>query len=208
MSRRRRAGIIIGCVLLAVVLIVLDHGGLHRRLRRQSASQEKTAAYDLQKYHAGSFVVVHVVDGDTLDIGVRDGQYRHTRIRLWGVDAPEAHSEELGVMYFGPEAAEFVEKAALQKQVTIYLDEANRTRGRYGRLLAYVQLPGGAFLNELLIAEGLAYADLRFRHSFYNKYKQLQSVARARKRGLWKDVTREQLPDWLKRERPKLLREK
>lgn len=208
MSRRRRAGIIIGCLLLAVVLITLDHSGLHRRLRRPPASQEKVAAHDFRKYHRKSFVVVHVVDGDTLDVDVPDGQYGHTRIRLLGVDAPEAHSEELGVMYFGPQATEFVEKAALQKQVTVYLDETNRTRGQYGRLLAYVQLPGGAFLNELLITEGFAYADLRFGHSFYNKYKQLQSVARAQKRGLWKDVTREQLPGWLQRERPKLLRKK
>jgi micrococcal nuclease len=208
MSRRRRTGIIIGCLLLAVVLIALDHSGLHRRLRRPPASQEEAAAHDLRKYHGKSFVVVHVVDGDTLDVDARDGQYRHTRIRLLGIDAPEAHSEELGIMYFGPQATEFVQKKILHKQVTIYLDETDRTRGRYGRLLAYVQLPGGAYLNELLITEGFAYADLRFRHSFYNKYKQLQSVARAQKRGLWKDVTREQLPDWLQRERPKLLRKK
>jgi endonuclease YncB( thermonuclease family) len=60
-------------------------------------------------------------------------------------------------------------------------------------------------LNEVLVAEGFAYADLRFRHSFYNKYKQLEATARSQKKGLWKEVTRSQLPEWLQRKKPNLL---
>lgn len=99
-------------------------------------------------------------------------------------------------MYFGPEASEFTTKLALRKQVTIYLDEENRTRDKYERLLAYVQLPDGRFLNEVLLSEGFAYADSLFRHSFYNKYKQLESAARSQKRGLWEKVTPDQFPEW------------
>jgi len=55
------------------------------------------------------------------------------------------------------------------------------------------------------VAEGLAYADLRFRHSFSHKYEQLETSARRQKKGLWPKVSREQLPEWLKRKKPNLL---
>ena len=150
------------------------------------------------------FTVVKVVDGDTIDIDIPDANKNYTRIRLWGIDTPESKSPYSGVMYFGPEAAEFTTESALGKKVTVYLEE-HRTRGNYGRLLAYVQLPDGMFLNEVLLTEGFAYADLRFRHSLYRKYEQLEASARRQKKGLWKKITREQLPEWLQRMEPELL---
>lgn len=108
-------------------------------------------------------------------------------------------------MYFGPEAAEFTEKLAQGKEVAVYLED-RRTRDKYGRVLAYIRLPDSRFLNEVLLEEGYAYADTRFRHIFYNKYKQLESAAKSGKKGLWPKVTREQLPEWLQRMRPKLLK--
>ncbi|GAG01773.1 unnamed protein product, partial [marine sediment metagenome] len=119
-------------------------------------------------------------------------------------DTPETKHPKVGVMYFGPEATDFTTKLALGKQVTVYLEE-HRTRGKFGRLLAYVQLPDDRFLNKVLLTEGFAYADLRFKHLFYNKYKRLEASARSEKRGLWQKVTREQLPEWLQRKPPKLL---
>jgi micrococcal nuclease len=99
-------------------------------------------------------------------------------------------------MYFGPEAAEFTRESAFDKQVTIFLDEGNNTRDKYSRLLAYVQLPDKSFLNEVLLSEGFAYADTRFQHSFYHKYQQLEATARSQKKGLWENVTPEQMPQW------------
>jgi micrococcal nuclease len=110
-------------------------------------------------------------------------------------------------MYFGPEAADFTTKSSLGKQVTVYLEE-HSTRDKYGRLLAYVKLPDGKFLNEALLAEGFAYADVRFRHSFYHKYQQLEAAARSQKKGLWEKATRDQLPEWLQERNPKLLQRK
>ena len=195
MSRRRRTIIFVLCVLVVAVLIWLDHSPVRRKWQRQPQSSEQAKALDFEKYHAKTFTVVNVVDGDTIDIDIPDGQYERTRIRLWGIDTPETKNPEVGVMYFGPEAAEFTKNLALGKQVTVYLEE-HRTRGKYGRLLAYVKLPDGSILNEVLVAEGFAYADSRFRHSFYNKYKQLEASAHSGKKGLWLNVTREQLPEW------------
>lgn len=205
MSVRRRSIIIVLCILAAVVLIWLDHSSLRGNRQRQPQSGEQIKSYDFEKYHTKTFTVVNVVDGDTIDIDAPDGKYDHTRIRFWGIDTPETKNPKTGVMYFGPEASDFTKKATLGKKVTIYLDEANRTRGKCGRLLAYVQLSDERFLNEVLIAEGFGYADLRFRHSFYNKYKQLEAAARSTKKGLWSKAKREQLPSWLQREKPNLL---
>ena len=195
MSRRRRTAFIVSAVLLAAAIILLDHNRHKTRLNRPTAV--KTTSSDLAKYHQKTFTVINVVDGDTFDIDIGDGKYDKTRIRLWGVDTPETKSEKYGVMYFGPQATEFTTKLTLGKQVAVYLSE-ERTRGKYGRLLAYVKLPDGRFLNEVLIEDGFGYADLRFKHSFYNKYQQLGASAKRNKKGLWKNVTRDQLPEWLK----------
>jgi len=197
MSRGTRNGIIFLCLLAVMFLIWLDHSLIGHRWQLPAKSEEQAKASDLDKYHSKTFTVVNVIDGDTFDIDIPDGRYERTRIRLLGIDTPEAYSEQSGVMYFGPEAAEFTKKLAIGKSVTVYLDSPNPTRGKYGRLLAYVKLPDGGFLNEILLTEGYAYADSRFSHSFYNKYRQLQATARSGKKGLWQNVTPDQLPEWL-----------
>ena len=204
MSRRRKAGVIALCLLAVAVCIWLDHSPLKRRWQQRPKSEEQAKAYDLEKYHKKTFTVVKVVDGDTIDIDIPDANKNYTRIRLWGIDTPESKSEEPAVRSLGLEAAEFTAKLALGKQVTVYLEE-HRTRGYYGRLLAYVQLPDRRFLNEVLVSEGFAYADLRFRHSFVNKYKQLEAAARSQNKGLWPKVKRHQLPKWLQERKPNLL---
>ncbi len=208
MSRRRRNILFIAGVLLAAGVACLDRTWLKQALQSAPKTQQQFAARDLEKYHAKTFTVVRAVDGDTIDIDVPDDNDPHTRIRLWGVDTPETKDTKTGVMYFGPEASAFTKNLTEAKVVTVYLDKDKNTRDKYNRLLAYVQLPDKKFLNEVLLSEGYAYADLRFRHSYYNKYKQLEAAARSQKKGLWANVTREQLPDWLQRERPDLLKKR
>ena len=209
MSKRRRSTVIILSLLIATVFVWLDHSQIVQNwpallLAGQPKSQGQTKTGDFEKYHARTFTVTNVVDGDTIDIDIPDVRYKHTRIRLWGVDTPETKNPERGVMYFGPEAAEFTRQLVLGKPVTIYL-EKHRTRDKYKRLLAYVQLPNDGFLNEVLLSEGFAYADKRFRHSFYHKFQQLESIARSQKKGLWEKVTPEQMPQWRQGERSNLL---
>jgi micrococcal nuclease len=207
MSRRRRNVILTICLLLIAFLIWLDHSRLGHSRQQQPQTCEQAETYDFEKYHGETFTVINVVDGDTIDIDIPDGSDNYTRIRLWGVDTPETKKPETPVMYFGPEAAEFTTKLAFGKQVKVFLED-HRTRGNYDRLLAYVQLPDGRFLNEVLLSEGFAYADLRFPHSFYHKYKQLEASARSQNKGLWEKVKREQLPEWRQRMSPNLLLKK
>jgi len=194
MSRRQKNTIFVFVIVLLTAAAFLDKSWSSKS-KTTPKTEGQAPSLDFEKYHKKNFTVANVIDGDTIDIDVPDAKYPHTRIRLWGIDTPETKNARTHIMYFGPEAAEFTKKLSLGKQVTIYLEE-HRTRGKYGRLLAYVQLPDRTFLNEALLKEGYAYADTRFKHSFYNKYKQLESVARNNKKGLWKEVKPEQMPKW------------
>ena len=189
--------------ILATCLAVAIDRTINRKSIALKAPQQQIIAGDISKYHGKSFLVAKVVDGDTIDIDIPDEPYEHTRVRLWGIDTPETKSEEFGVMYFGPQAAEFTGKLVSDKTVEVYLDT-----DKYNRLLAYIKLDDGKILNEELIRQGFAYADLRFRHSYYNKYQQLQAATKSTKKGLWKEATREQLPEWLQGMKPKLLLKK
>ena len=195
MSKRRRNGIIVLFLLFVVLLVRLDHGAAGGRWRYRLRSQDQSQK-DQEKYHAGTFKVVDVIDGDTIDISISDGASRRTRIRLLGIDAPETRSEQSETMYFGSQATEFAKELLHGKSVAVYLDTPNPTRDKYGRLLAYVRLPDGRFANEVLLAEGFAYADTRFTHSLFNKYRQLEASARSRARGLWPNVNPAQFPKW------------
>ncbi|UCE49253.1 MAG: thermonuclease family protein [Phycisphaerales bacterium] len=208
MSRRRRTGLILLCLLSLALVVLFDNSLARRRRRWRSVSGEQTNLADHADYHGKKFVVKNVVDGDTIDIEVSDSRREHTRIRLLGVDAPETGGKNSAAMHYAYEAAAFTRQATLGKSVTIYLDSPGPTRGKYGRLLAYVKLPDGQFLNEVLLTRGYAYADLRFSHSLFNKYLQLSETARRHEKGLWLAVTHEQLPRWLRSKNPDLLRGK
>ncbi len=201
MSRRRRNALV---TLLAMVLLAVVWADRNWVRWRPGGSQVRQAGRDVAVYQDRRFMVVKVIDGDTLDIDKADGQYETTRIRLWGVDSPESVNPQTGPMYFGPEASAFAKSLADGQTVRVLLDPGNDTRCKYGRLLAYVELPDGRILNEALLEEGYAYADLRFRHSHFDRYKQLEAVARGSGVGLWANVTRDQLPAWLQRMKPTL----
>lgn len=153
-------------------------------------------ANDWDKYHEKSFIVVKAVDGDTIDINIPDGNYTHTRIRLLGVDTPETKSPYTPVMHFGPEASKFTTDLALGKKVTVIMDKLSNPRDRYKRLLCHIQLEDGRILNEELVSNGFAYADPRFPHSYLEKYIQFEKNAKELKIGLWKNVTKNQMPKW------------
>jgi len=147
----------------------------------------------VRRYDYGSIAVKRVVDGDTLLL--ENGE----RVRLIGIDTPEMHdsnklyrdSRKSGrdvnvIKELGRRSYAFTRNLAEGKQVRLEFDQ-ERT-DRYNRLLAYVYLQDGTFINAEIIKEGYAslmtippnvkYADL-----FLGLYRQ----ARENKRGLWED---------------------
>ena len=203
MSHRQRLAVTILCLLAALFAACFDYS-CHSHRQQSASSQQHAAVSDYERYNDKMFRVAKVIDGDTIYIDIPDGNNAYTKIRLWGVDTPETKHPKTGVMYFGPEASKFTKKFTQGKIVRVFLDA--KSRDKYNRLLAYIQLPDGKFLNEELLSEGLAYADVRFKHSYYHKYMQIQSVAKRAKKGLWEGITYEQLPQWLQKREPNLLR--
>lgn len=174
------------CVITALLLAIFARGA-------------SNAIDDFTKYHDRVFTVVHVADGDTFDIDIPDGKYAKTRIRLWGVDTPEVTGSRDQAMHFGDEASEFAKATLLGKRVRVLLT-TERTRDKYHRLLAYVHLADSdASYGELLLENGLAYTDWRFRHPYKSEYKRIEREARSRLAGLWADVTPKAMPEWRSR---------
>lgn len=161
------------------------------------------AAGDIARYHDKTFHVARVVDADTIDIAVPDGDEPTTRVRLWGVDAPEMGHHRAADAYYATESTAFAERTLAGRDVHVML-VPNPTRGHFGRLLAYLYLQsGGPLFNEMLIEQGYAYADPRFDHPYCERFMAIEQAARDARRGLWAAVTVEQMPKWRRQsERP------
>ena len=193
----QRNTLLLSAFLLLAAIVWLDNCVIHRK--PAAANPQTETVNDWDKYNEKSFIVVKVIDGDTIDINVPDGNYATTRIRLLGIDTPETKNPYTDVMYFGPEASKFTANMVLKQNVTVILDKMSKTRDKYHRLLCYIRLADGKILNEELVSEGFAYADPRFPHSHLEKYIQLEETAKKEKKGLWKEVRENQLPKWYKK---------
>ena len=78
------------------------------------------------------------------------------KIRLIGIDAPESYNvgKKFRKEYFGKEAKVFVTNLLKNKKVKLTFDV--QKTDRYGRVLAYVYLENGIFLNQYLVEKGYA----------------------------------------------------
>lgn len=88
--------------------------------------------------------VVHIIDGDTIDVNL-NGEI--VRVRYIGIDAPELNEP------CGPEAS--AANAFLVAQQTVRLVKDVSEQDSFGRLLRYVYV-GSRFVNAELVKQGLA----------------------------------------------------
>ena len=124
-------------------------------------------------------ICTRVVDGDTIII--TNGE----RVRLIGVDTPETKHPRKPVEYYGKEATAFTNRMVSGKVVKLKYDQ--QRRDKYGRLLAYVYLMDGTFLNAEKIKQGYGYAYTKFPFKYLEEFRQYEKEAREAKRGLWAD---------------------
>ena len=122
--------------------------------------------------------VSNVVDGDTLDIVLTSG--KRERVRLIGIDTPERGD------CYAAKATTRVRALAQSKRVVLKGDATQATRDRYGRLLAYVWLPGGKDLGYQLVAGGFAKVYV-YDRAFQRlpAYRSAEASARGATAGLW-----------------------
>ena len=137
-----------------------------------------------------SGTVSWIYDGDTLlikDVG---------KIRLLGIDCPENRDSGRDRYYLhnfqisrkqlrriAKQAKHFNIEQVKGRQVRLEFDE--RETDKYGRLLAYLYLPDGRMLNQLLLENGLASVFRRYRFSQKENFLALEATARDQQLGLW-----------------------
>ena len=135
--------------------------------------------------------VVRVIDGDTIKLD--NGQH----VRLIGIDTPELkdgpklqrdlkqrHLTKKVELARGKKSYQFVKRLLEGKKVSLKFDA--RKFDDYQRLLAYVYLADGQFVNALIMKAGYAYPvfikpDIKYSQLF----KQLYSQAKENHWGLW-----------------------
>ncbi len=176
--RPRRRRWIIAIVLLSATAVADHCGWLLAR------GQD-----DMTAYHGIRARVNRVIDGVTLEVDIPDSLHdrRMTRVRLWGVDSPRPAGPERYAEPLAGDAEQLATKLTHGRMVVLSL-ETQRTRGPMGAVLAHVRLPGGASLNERILAEGLARADERWPHAQLTRYAEIERSARRIRRGQWSDI--------------------
>lgn len=123
--------------------------------------------------------VSSVVDGDTVRVVLAGGET--VSIRLYGIDAPEKKQE------FGAESSAAL-ASYLPKGCAVFLDVINQDR--YGRKVAILTRQGhDESVNSWLISEGWAWVWPQYcKRSLCGEWKKRSRMAKAEKRGLWKDA--------------------
>ncbi len=126
------------------------------------------------------YLCTRVIDGDTIAV---EKNGKKEKVRLIGVDTPETVHPSKPVEYFGKEASEFTRKNVEGKRVRLEYDW--QSRDKYGRLLAYVYIEDGTFLNAEIIRQGYGFAYTRYPFKYLEDFRQYEREARGNNRGLW-----------------------
>jgi micrococcal nuclease len=158
------------------VLLVLSYeaspaGGHERSLRRAPVNLVARVA--------------SIVDGDTLRVRSRAGN--PYVVRLLGADSPATKPPGPRMECGGAQAAAHLKRLSEGRRARIVGDSTQPRRDSRGRLLAYVQVINGKFLNYSQVRAGWARVRSgRKRFGLYGLLAKAQRSARRAHRGVWK----------------------
>jgi len=146
--------------------------------------------------------IEEVLDGDSIIICHRFTQMKK-EIRLYGLDAPEVkinrkmkEDEEKSslpaqlLLQFGLQSLHFVLAVAPPKTIVTIITEWVNPYDFWNRQLAYVILPGGECLNELLLINGFAKVSDKYFCSKLADYQLLNREAQLNELGIYSQVKR------------------
>jgi endonuclease YncB( thermonuclease family) len=108
-----------------------------------------------------SAFVRYVIDGDTIVLK------KGTKVRYRGINSPEIPHEDTPGEPLGLEATR--RNRQLVQGRLVRLDQDDEKGDRFGRLLAYVFLPDGRMVNEILVREGMAFVCFSEKGSPFSK---------------------------------------
>lgn len=122
--------------------------------------------------------VTRVVDGDTIQIDSGE------KVRYIGINTPETVDPRTSVQCFGKEASAFNKQLVEGRDVKLVVDVSETDK--YGRLLRYVYLNDGTFVNLELVKKGYARVDTFPPDVAHAKeFVAADHAARLAKLGLW-----------------------
>jgi micrococcal nuclease len=144
------------------------------------------------------FLVKKVYDGDTFQVEI-DG--KDEKVRMLGIDTPEKWDSEKfdrdqqrtgkdkeTIKKLGTLSSDFTTRLIGGRNVFLQADTKGDDKDKYGRLLRYVYLDDGTFVNLKIVEEGYANAYRKFNVSKQNEFIQAEIEAREKKKGLWGDI--------------------
>ena len=145
-------------------------------------SSDKRGSPENDAQLGSSGLVVHVVDGDTVDVRIGDVT---RRVRYIGVDTPESVKPNTPVQCFAKQASAYNKRLVSGKPVRLVYGPEHFDR--YGRVLAYVYLAGSRrSVNAQLVATGFARVlAIAPNTAHLRPYLRLERAARQRGLGLW-----------------------
>ncbi len=144
------------------------------------------------------YTVTKIFDGDTFEA---EANGKKEKVRMLGIDTPEKFdSDKLTrdvertkkdsetIKRLGELSSQFTFKLLEGKKVLLEPDKSQDDRDKYGRLLRYVYLQDGTFVNRKIVEEGYAIAFRKFKVSKEKELVEAEADARKGKKGLWGDI--------------------
>ena len=104
---------------------------------------------------------------------------------MLGIDTPEVNSPYTNKECFGQEASEYTTQLLSGQEVYLIPDKQSSDRDKYNRLLRYVFLPDGLFVDAELIKKGYAYNYIYEPFEFMKYFDFLEKGAKEKGVGLW-----------------------
>jgi micrococcal nuclease len=161
---------------ISIQRVPIQRTRVRRTTRRTTSNSRSTTT--VPKIFSGK--VVGVSDGDTITV-LHNRQ--PVKVRLEGIDCPESRQA------FGTRAKQFTSGLVFGKTVTV----VSSGRDRYNRVLGWIELRDGRWLNNELVKAGLAWWYRQYNPSDTRMAAQEQEARKAR-RGLWSDAN--PVPPW------------
>jgi micrococcal nuclease len=150
----------------------------------------------IEKHSTGETAFVKkIFDGDTFEAEISG---KIEKVRMLGIDSPERWDSEKfdrdmertgrdkkTIQQLGELSYEHTVKLISGKKVILKPEPGGDNKDKYGRLLRYVYLEDGTFVNMVIVEDGYANAYRKFRLSKQKDFIEAEKKAREDKKGLW-----------------------
>lgn len=184
-----------------IILIAFVYFGIQYvipKLEQKEKKDNKDVKENIVNQDNNFYPVSKVTDGDTFEVEI-DG--KKEKVRMLAIDTPEkwesnklnkdverTGNDKKTIKKLGELSSNYTKKLISGKKVRLEPDPTNDDRDRYDRLLRYVYLEDGTFVNLKIVEDGYANAYTRFPITKKDEFIQAERKARENKRGLWGDI--------------------